>query len=81
MNDGDRDARAREARNAALLGDETRVVVVVTHREGEEVIWRSALVMNPTMTQTQIDDFITTPTDMGSAHRPDDLPPLSDDEW
>ena len=32
---------------------------------GEEDIWRSALAMHPTMTQTRIDDFIATPTNMG----------------
>ena len=43
----------------------TSVVALVTHREGEEDIWRVALDMNPRMTEARIDDFIDKPTDMG----------------
>ena len=43
----------------------TSAAALVTRRGGEEVIWREALVMNPRMTETCIDDFIATPTDMG----------------
>ena len=47
------------------LGHMTSAAALVTRRGGEEVIWREALVMNPRMTETCIDDFIATPTDMG----------------
>jgi hypothetical protein len=43
----------------------TSTDTLVNHRRGEEDIWRAALDMNPRMTETRIDDFIATPTDMG----------------
>jgi hypothetical protein len=44
----------------------TSAASLVTHRGGEEDIWRVALTMNTRMTESRIDDFLAAPTFVGA---------------